>query len=285
MRFAVFELNARRGLAVERDGSWSGLFADEADYPGNLDQLIANGANFEAVAKALEKGHQVDLAKVRVRAPLPRPGKIVCVGLNYRDHSAEAGFEEPDYPTIFARFATSLTGPFDPIPVPPESSQLDYEGELVAVIGKSGRHIPVESALSHVVGYSIFNDATLRDFQFRTPQWTMGKNFDATGALGPYFVPAAGLPPGCKGLRLQTRLSGQIVQDADTADMVFDVATLVSLLSAAFTLEAGDLIVTGTPAGVGMARKPPLWMKPGDVCEVEIEGLGVLRNPIVGGAA
>ncbi|QBR01936.1 fumarylacetoacetate hydrolase family protein [Paraburkholderia pallida] len=284
MRFAAFELNGRRGLAVERNAHWTGLFADEEGYPGNLDRLIADGANLEAVAKTVEQGHPVDIAKVRVLAPLSRPGKIVCVGLNYRDHSAEAGFEEPDYPTVFARFATSLTGPYDAIAVPPESSQLDYEGELVAVIGKGGRHIPVESALDHVAGYSVFNDATLRDFQFRTPQWTMGKNFDGTGALGPYFVPSVALPPGCKGLRLQTRLNGEIVQDADTADMVFDVATLVSLLSVTFTLEAGDVIVTGTPAGVGMAHKPPLWMKPGDVCEVEIEKIGILRNPVVGGS-
>jgi acylpyruvate hydrolase len=284
MRFTVFESGSRRGLAVERGSEWVGMFSDETAYPGDIDHLLQAGADFSEVATLLEKGHAIDLEAVRVLPPVSRPRKIICVGLNYRDHSAETGFQEPDYPTVFARFASSLTGPYDPISVPPESLQLDFEGELVAVIGKPGHRIPVGSALAHVAGYSIFNDATLRDFQFRTPQWTIGKNFDATGALGPYFVTAASLPPGCKGLRLQTRLNGATVQDADVSDMVFDVATLVSTLSTTLTLEAGDLIVTGTPAGVGMARTPPLWMKAGDVCEVEIDRLGVLRNPISAGA-
>jgi len=132
-----------------------------------------------------------------------------------------------------------------------------------------------------VAGYSLFNDASIRDYQFKSPQWTVGKNFDGTGAFGPWLVTADELPPGCRGLRLQTRLNGEVVQSASTDDLVFDVATLVSVLSEAFTLEAGDIIVTGTPSGVGLARKPPLWMKPGDVCEVELEGLGVLRNAVV----
>jgi 2-keto-4-pentenoate hydratase/2-oxohepta-3-ene-1,7-dioic acid hydratase in catechol pathway len=160
------------------------------------------------------------------------------------------------------------------------STQLDFEGEMVAVIGKSGRHIRKEDALSHVAGYSIFNDASIRDYQFKSAQWTIGKNFDHTGAFGPEFVTADALPPGASGLRLQTRLNGAVVQEASTASMIFDVATLVALLSEAVCLQPGDVIVTGTPSGVGLARKPPLFMKAGDVCEVEIEGLGILRNPI-----
>jgi acylpyruvate hydrolase len=280
MRFAMFEVEGRRGLAVDRAGSFHGIFADNADYPGELETLIATGADLSAVAKRLEGGPTADLTHARFLPPLSHPRKIICVGLNYRAHSSEAGFEEQTYPTVFARFATSLIGHGDPVRMPAQSSQLDYEGELVAVVGKSGRNIGKGAALGHVAGYTIFNDATLRDYQFRTPQWTMGKNFDGTGALGPYFVPADELPPGCHGLQLQTRLNGQVVQNASISDMIFDVQTLVSLLSEVFTLEAGDLIVTGTPAGVGMARKPQLWMRAGDVCEVEIDKLGVLRNTV-----
>jgi acylpyruvate hydrolase len=281
MRFAVYEKDGRRGLAVAHgDDRLNGMFVDEAGYPGDLEILIATGADFVAVGRALTAGNSIDLDSVRLLPPLPRPGKIVCIGLNYRAHSAEAGFKLPTYPTVFARFTSSLMGHGDPIILPLQSSQLDYEGELVAVIGRRGHNISAADALGHVAGYSIFNDATLRDFQFRTPQWTMGKNFDGTGAFGPFFVPAAVLPPGCKGLHLQTRLNRQVVQDASISDLVFDVQTLIVLLSEVFTLEAGDLIVTGTPAGVGMARDPKLWMRPGDVCEVEISDLGLLRNPV-----
>jgi 2-keto-4-pentenoate hydratase/2-oxohepta-3-ene-1,7-dioic acid hydratase in catechol pathway len=164
--------------------------------------------------------------------------------------------------------------------LPRVSSQFDYEAELVAVIGKGGRYIPREQALEHVAGYSIFNDGSLRDYQTRTHQWMLGKNFDASGAFGPEFVTADELPPGAAGLRIQCRLNGQTVQDANTRDMIFDVATLVSACSEAMALSPGDIVITGTPSGVGMARKPPLWMKAGDLCEVEIEGLGVLANPI-----
>ena len=187
----------------------------------------------------------------------------------------------PTYPTVFGRFSSSLIGHGAPIVRPRVSEQLDYEGEFVAVIGCGGRDISKATALDHVIAYSLFNDASIRDYQFKAPQWTVGKNFDNSGAFGPYLVTTDELPPGCAGLRLQTRLNGQVVQSASTNDLVFNVATLVSTLSEVFTLEPGDIIVTGTPSGVGLARKPPLWMKPGDVCEVEMEGLGVLSNPVV----
>ncbi len=280
MRFAAYEIDGRRGLAVERNGSWHGLMACDAGYPGDLDALLARGASFAEVADGLARGSAVDLDAARLLPPFGRPNKIICVGLNYLDHSAETGFEKQTYPTVFARFASSLIGHGEAIVMPPQSSQLDYEGELAAVIGTGGRNIPRERALDHVAGYALFNDATLRDYQFRTPQWTMGKNFDGTGAFGPWFVTADALPRGCKGRCIQTRLNGKVVQEASTSDMIFDVETLIVLLSEVMTLQAGDVIVTGTPAGVGMAREPQLWMKPGDVCEVEIEGLGVLRNPI-----
>ena len=191
----------------------------------------------------------------------------------------------PDYPTLFARFPSSLIAHDKPIVRPRVSDKLDYEGELVAVIGKGGRYIPRAAALSHVCGYSIFNDGSIRDFQLRTPQWTVGKNFDNTGPFGPIFVSADELPPGAHGLKIETRLNGRVMQSATTADLIFDVATLVALISEAMTLEPGDLIITGTPAGVGAARKPPVFMKAGDICEVEIEGIGILRNPIADEAA
>ncbi|MGE0152019.1 MAG: fumarylacetoacetate hydrolase family protein [Reyranellaceae bacterium] len=234
----------------------------------------------QGLADAAEGRQWRTLDGVSFLPPGRLAGKIICLGLNYVDHASEAGFTKPDYPVVFLRAATSLVGHGQTILRPRCSDMLDYEAEMVAFIGKQGRHIARERALEHVAGYGLFNDGSIRDYQIRTPQWTMGKNFDATGGFGPDFVSADELPPGGKGLRIQTRLNGTVVQDANTSDMVFDVAETIALLSECMTLEPGDLIVTGTPAGVGMARKPPLWMKPGDVCEVEVERIGVLRNPI-----
>ena len=288
MRFAVFRREGRRGLAAApvEDGRFRALMENDPGYPGDLDALVSRGAEALAEAgRALLQGDALDLHAAELLPPLANPPKIVCVGLNYADHSAEIGFAVPTHPTIFTRFASSLIGHGAPIVRPVVSDQLDYEGELVAVIGRGGRHIPKARALDHVAGYSIFNDASVRDYQLRTPQWTVGKNFDGTGAFGPVLVTAEELPPGARGLRITTRLNGQVVQNASTDDLIFDVATLVSELSEAITWEPGDIIVTGTPSGVGLARKPPLWMKPGDVCEVEVERIGVLRNPIVDEAA
>ena len=201
--------------------------------------------------------------------------------VNYRDHTAETDYKQPDYPTLFPRFTTSPVAHLAPIVRPRVSHALDFEGELVAVIGRGGRHIPAADALSHVAGYSIFNDGSLRDFQHRTPQWTVGKNFDSTGAFGPVFVTGDELPRGARGLRLETRLNGEVVQTSNTDHLIFDVPTLVSTISEVMTLVPGDLIVTGTPAGIGHSRSPKLYMKPGDVVEVEIEGIGILSNGIV----
>ena len=283
MRFAAYRQNGVEGLAAaEGDGPFRGYPATDSKHPGSLADLVARGSEpLLAAGRTLLTGPEVELGAVQVLPPLPAPGKIVCMGLNYADHSAESGYEVPSYPTIFGRFASSLIGHGAPIVRPRVSEQLDYEGEFVAVIGRGGRDIPKERALDHVVAYSLFNDASIRDYQFKAPQWTVGKNFDDTGAFGPYLVTSDELPPGCQGLRLQTRLNGEVVQSASTDDLVFDVATMVSLLSEAFSFQPGDIIVTGTPSGVGLARKPPLWMKPGDVCEVELEGIGTLRNPVV----
>ena len=278
MRFARVELSGVAGLAV----STAGQVKVVRGAP-DLDTLVLHGraALKSACDDVAAHGEVVPEASLTFLPPLMRSSKIVCLGLNYADHAAEGGFEPPPFPTLFARFTSSLIGHGAPIVLPRVSSKLDYEGELVAVIGVGGRDIAAADALDHVVGYSIFNDGSIRDYQVKTPQWTAGKNFDDTGAFGPWFVTSDELPQGAAGLRLQTRLNGQVVQDASTTDMIFGVAQTVSLLSSFMTLTAGDVLVMGTPAGVGFARKPPLFMKDGDVVEVEIEQLGILRNPIV----
>lgn len=283
MRFLAFNVDGRDGLAViGDDGEHWGVLSDDSNYPGSLsDLVVAGGSALSEAASKLLKGQVIDIEKVNVLPPFPKPNKIFCLGLNYAEHAAEGGFEPPPYPTVFARFASSLIGHNAPIICPKVSHLLDYEGEFVAVIGKGGKNIDKDSALGHVVGYAVFNDASIRDYQLITPQWTIGKNFDDTGAFGPYFVTADELPAGAAGLHIETRLNGEVVQSASTDDLIFDVATTVSLLSVPITLDAGDIIVMGTPSGVGHARKPPLYMKDGDVCEVEVEGMGILRNPIV----
>jgi 2-keto-4-pentenoate hydratase/2-oxohepta-3-ene-1,7-dioic acid hydratase in catechol pathway len=281
VRFLSFSRDGVRGLAVaDADGVFHGLLENDADYPGDLSSILAADALTNA-GKVLARGKAIDLASIRFEVPVPSPRKILCIGLNYADHSAESGMKTPDFPTVFARFTSGLVAHGEPLVCPRVSTAFDYEGEMVAVIGKGGRHIAEADALDHVVGYSVFNDGSVRDYQLRTPQWTVGKNFDGTGGFGPFFVTADELPRGAAGLRITTTLNGQVVQDASTDDLFFSVAKLVSLLSVAMTLEPGDIIVTGTPAGVGAARKPPLFMKAGDVCEVEVEGIGRLRNTVV----
>ncbi|WP_062563612.1 fumarylacetoacetate hydrolase family protein [Paracoccus aminovorans] len=281
MKFFAYAVKGMQGLAVETEAGLRGLLASEAGYPGDLPSLIRQGGEALAhAARALQHGQPVDPEAVSFLPPIAHPGKIVCVGLNYADHAAESGLAQPGYPALFARFSSSLIGHGAPILRPEVSEQLDYEGELVAVIGKRARDVEEAEALDHVAGYSIFNDASVRDYQFKSPQWTAGKNFDDTGAFGPCFVSADALPPGCKGLRLTTRLNGETVQSAMIDDMVFPVARLVSICSRFMTLEPGDVLVTGTPSGVGMARKPPLFMKHGDICEVEIDRIGILSNPV-----
>lgn len=282
MRIASIAYAGKRGLAAKLDdGTLKALSRESRNYPGDLIDLISQGR--EAVDRgyaSILDGEEVEASDVEMLPPIGRPGKIICVGLNYRDHTQETGYEQPDYPTFFTRVNSSLIGCGAPLIRPKISPQFDFEGELVAIIGKTGRNIPKNSALDFVAGYSIFNDASVRDFQFKTSQWTIGKNFDGTGAFGPFFVSQDMLPKGCQGLTIETRLNGTVVQRANISDMVFDVATQISILSESLTLQPGDLIVTGTPAGVGLARTPQLWMKPGDVCEVEIQDVGVLRNEV-----
>jgi 2-keto-4-pentenoate hydratase/2-oxohepta-3-ene-1,7-dioic acid hydratase in catechol pathway len=251
--------------------------------PATLDELLRQGdAGLAAARDALARATaRRPLAGLTLLPPVAHPAKALAIGLNYLDHAAESQFEPPKHPVVFQRYPSSWVAHGQPLVRPRVSTQFDYEAELVAVIGKPGRCISKEKALDHVAGYSIFNDGSIRDWQLRTNQWTLGKNFDRSGSFGPELVTADELPRGAAGLQIKCRLNGDTLQSANTADMIFDVATLVSVCSEAMALQPGDLIITGTPAGVGLARKPPVWMKAGDVCEVEVEGIGVLRNPIV----
>jgi acylpyruvate hydrolase len=280
MRIAHFEKEGVPGIAADDGSGWHGLTERESGFPGSLPQLIAQGADLLRIGRDLQSMQAIDLNAVRILPPSPKPPKILCVGLNYDDHLGESGLKKPVYPEIFARFATSLLAHSEPILQPSESSMLDYEAELAVVMGRRGRRISRDNALDHVAGYSLFNDATIRDFQLRTPQWTMGKNFDATGAFGPWLVTPDALPPGAHGLRIQGRLNGRVMQDSSTDRLIFSVPALIEMISVAISLEPGDVIITGTPGGVGAARKPPVFMQPGDVFEVEIEGMGVLSNPV-----
>jgi len=223
---------------------------------------------------------EIALSDAELLPPVPKPGKIICIGLNYRAHAIEGGNPIPDYPAVFMRCTTSLAAPGAAFIYPECSDKLDYEAELAIVIGKTATNVSTAEALDYVAGYSCFNDGSVRDYQRKSTQWTMGKNFDGTGCFGPDLVTVNELPSGASGLRIVARLNGEIMQDSNTADMIFDVATLVATLSEGMTLEPGDVIATGTPSGVGYARKPPVFMKPGDVCEVEIEGIGTLSNTI-----
>ena len=283
MRFIAFinpQGQAALGVATSADEL---IDITALGLPATLDELLRQGdAGMRAARAAVERGTtRVPRAGLKYLPPIANPAKAFAIGLNYTDHAAESNFAPPKFPVVFQRYRSSWVAHDVPLVRPHVSTQFDYEAELVAVIGKPGRYIAKDNALEHVAGYSLFNDGSIRDYQLRTNQWLLGKNFDASGSFGPEFVTADELPAGAKGLRLQCRLNGQVLQDANTKDMIFDVATLVSVCSEAMALEVGDIIITGTPSGVGMARKPQVWMKPGDSCEVEIERIGVLRNGIV----
>jgi acylpyruvate hydrolase len=222
----------------------------------------------------------VAVSEVEYRPLIPNPGKIICIGRNYAAHAAEGGADTPAFPEVFYRGATSLIAHQGVIVRPTCSDKLDYEGEFVFVIGKTCRHATEDNALDYVAGYTLFNDATLRDYQKFSSQWTVGKNFDGTGAFGPELVTAEELPPGLEGLTLTTRLNGEQMQEGHVDDLVFPVRSLIAILSECMTLEPGDVVVTGTPSGVGYVRTPPVFMKAGDVVEVHVPGVGKLINTV-----
>lgn len=282
MRFLNFlHPDGTTRLGVLKDGGLIDLSVK--GFPTSLDALLKTGPTLMDVLKAdwPNLAPNASLEGLHWLPPILNPSKAIAVGLNYVDHAAESPYKDPPkYPVLFHRFPSSWVGHGHPIIRPKVSTEFDYEGEIAVIIGKEGRHIAKANALLHVAGYSLFNDGSIRDYQFKSTQWMIGKNFDASASFGPWMVTADELPMGAVGLQLKTRLNGQVVQDANTRDMIFDVATLVSICSEIFALQPGDVIISGTPAGVGFARKPPLFMKHGDTVTVEVPEIGLLSNPV-----
>lgn len=278
MRLVSFEYGGRKSFGlVSEDGTirpaddGSGRCADLREFLGTPPRAW-DGCFREGLGIALEA--------LRFMPVIPNPTKIVCVGLNYREHVGETGRQMSQYPVLFLRLPASQVGHLQPLVRPSVSEQLDYEGELAVIIGRAGRHIPRTRAFEHVAGYSIYNEASVRDWQKHTHQFTAGKNFTATGAFGPWLVTRDEIPdPG--ELTLTTRLNGKVVQHASVSQLIFPIDELIAYISTITELVPGDVLVTGTPGGVGGTRTPPLWMRPGDVVEVEIPRIGVLRNPII----
>lgn len=287
MKIVGFESGGRLRLGIVEGDAVVDLNAADSTLPDDLGAVLQknNGdlSSLAALAHKAPASARVPLQGLKFALPVARPGKIVCLGLNYMAHVKEGPQRDnvPQFPTIFMRSRTSLAPHLSPLMRPRVSETFDYEAELVAIIGKRAKHMTVQNAASCIAGWSCFNEGSIREFQRRTTQWDLGKNFDATGGFGPWMVTTDELPVAGKGLKIESRLNGQVMQSDNTDNMMFPVAETIAYVTQAMTLEPGDLLVTGTPSGVGHARKPPVWMKAGDVCEIEIEGIGVLRNPVI----
>lgn len=280
MKLVSFISDGRAGYGVVKDGGVVDLGRRFADQWPTLRALIAADALAEAARAARDAAPDLPLEGLERAPVIPNPDKIICVGLNYRDHVAETGRTVIENPTLFARFAGCQVGHLQPLVKPKVSDEFDYEGELAVVIGKGGRHIPAGRALEHVAGYSCYNEGSVRDWQRRTSQFLAGKTFAGTGGFGPWLATADEIPDPSR-LTLETRLNGQVVQHTTTDLMITPVPELIAYISTILPLLPGDVIVSGTCGGVGVKRNPPLFMRPGDVAEVEISGVGVLRNPVV----
>ncbi len=281
MRFVSFEYQgqATYGLWNDEASWWAAPAAFQAQYP-DLKSVIAAG-QLDALEQAARTAGQLrQAADCRLLPVIPNPGKVFCVGLNYKTHVAEMKRADSEYPAIFTRFADSLSAHGAPLPKPSTTTRFDFEGELAVVIGKGGRRIAQADAFEHIAGYACFNDGTARDWQRHTHQWTPGKNFPATGPLGPFMATRQAIPD-VNALNLQTRLNGEVMQSASLSDLIFTLPVIIEYLSGFTTLSPGDVIATGTPGGVGDKREPAVYMKAGDVIEVEITGLGTLRNTVV----
>jgi 2-keto-4-pentenoate hydratase/2-oxohepta-3-ene-1,7-dioic acid hydratase in catechol pathway len=282
MKLVTFRSGDTTRLGVIDGDDVVDLNKADASVPADLRAALKAGVDLNAAAqRAIASGeHRAPYASLKLAPVVPEPGKIVCLGHNFYDHAKEGGNLKPVYPLIFFRGASSLIAHEDPVIRPRISEKLDYEAELMIVIGKRARHVKRENALDYVYGYACFNDVSVRDYQKRTSQWTIGKNFDGTGAFGPWLVTADDLPPGAEGLKLRLILNGQVMQQASTSDMIWGVAETIELLSECMTLEPGDVVAMGTPAGVGWARDPSVWLKQGDRVEVDIESVGRLQNTV-----
>jgi 2-keto-4-pentenoate hydratase/2-oxohepta-3-ene-1,7-dioic acid hydratase in catechol pathway len=271
---ALHSQNGRQ-LVVDLNQMNPGIPADMLAF------LEAGASALQTAQRAFDQAASgLELSQLKLLAPLPRPGKIICIGLNYSDHAAESGQPIPQYPVVFAKYANAIVGPGEAIILPRVTDQVDYEAELGFVIGKRGRYVPEADAMSYVAGYLPINDVSARDYQMRTSQWTMGKIFDTFAPMGPALVTADEIS-NPHNLDIRLTINGEVLQNSNTRNLIFGVPQLVASLSEVMTLEPGDVVSTGTPPGVGMARKPQRWLRPGDVVDVEIEGLGTLSNPVV----
>jgi 2-keto-4-pentenoate hydratase/2-oxohepta-3-ene-1,7-dioic acid hydratase in catechol pathway len=281
LRFLSLHRDTYTEAGVVVDGQAVGLRGAGFD---NMLSVIAAGADgLDRIRRWMDNppaGETVDLAKAKLAAPIPRPPKIICIGLNYRDHAEESKMAIPEVPTVFAKFPTAVIGHGRPIVLPKASARPDYEAEFAVVIGRGGRHIPEAKWRDHVFGYTMMNDVSARDFQMATSQWMMGKTFDTFAPIGPWIVTADEIEDP-HALDISMVLSGDVMQHSNTSNLIFGVPKLIAYLSSVFTLEPGDIIATGTPAGVGFARTPPRYLKPGDECRVRVEGIGELFNPVV----
>jgi acylpyruvate hydrolase len=287
MKIVGFEAEGGLRLGIVEGDQVIDLQAVDAKVPTDLGVALgANNGDLKSlgdIAKKAPASARRPLTGLKYGLPVARPGKIICLGLNYLDHVKEGPNRDniPKFPTIFMRGLTSMVPHEQAIIRPKVSEQLDFEAEMMLIVGKRAKHLTMASATSCVAGYACSNEGSVREFQRKTTQWDMGKNFDRTGGFGPWMVTADELPDAGKGLKIESRLNGTVMQSDNTDNMMFPVAEMLVYVTQGMTLEPGDIIFTGTPSGVGHARKPnPVWMKHGDVCEIEIEGLGVLRNPI-----
>ncbi|WP_371155847.1 fumarylacetoacetate hydrolase family protein [Jannaschia sp. 2305UL9-9] len=281
MRFLIGSAGSAQAVfAVKGDQAFD-LTARFPAVGDDLSGLIAS-PDLMAEVGAADLGDGIPVSSITPALPVTAPGTIICLGLNYVEHIKEGGYDIPDYPALFMRGKNSIMPAGAPLVRPTCSDKLDYEAELMIVVGTGGRHIAEEDALNHVFGYTVFNDGSVRDYQRKTHQWTPGKNFDNTGAIGPYVVTPDEVPEGAKGLKIESRVGNEILQSSNTGNMIWGVARTIAIISEYTTLEPGDLIAMGTPPGVGHAKKPnPRWLIPGEVVDIEIEGIGICSNPIV----
>lgn len=282
MRLLAFVKDHRPRIGALTDAGVIDLSLVDAAAPTDLGAVIKAGqlADIAAILAAADDTVHYQLDELDLQVPIATPGKILCLGLNYMDHIAEGPFEKQPFPAIFMRSPTSLVAAHKPILAPRMSNTMDYEAELAVIIGQTCKHLTPDNALDVIAGYSCFNDGSVREYQRHTIQWTMGKNFDQTGPFGPVLVTPDELPPAADGLKIECRLNGQTVQSSTTDMMIFKVVETLVYITEAMTLDAGDIVVMGTPSGVGHGRKPPLWMQDGDVVEVEIEKIGLLSNMV-----
>ncbi len=287
MKIVAFEGQGSPRLGIVEGSEVVDLTAADSTAPTDLGAWLAknNGETkpLADIAKRAPASARKPLAGLTYALPVGRPGKVLCLGLNYLDHVKEGPNRDniPKFPTIFMRSRTSLVPHGQPILRPQVTETLDYEAELILVVGKRAKHLTAANATSCIAGYSCGNEGSVREFQRKTTQWDMGKNFDRTGSFGPWLVTADELPPAAKGLKIESRLNGKVMQSDNTDNMMFPIVDLLVYVTQGMTLEPGDIIFTGTPSGVGHARQPPVFMKNGDTCEIEIQGIGVLRNPVV----